>query len=207
MRSLYLSQEVPRYLDDTAQRLFREGRETFHRHGHAGHRIFSWKGETLLFPWRGDRIMNTLLVTLASHGWAVGQDGLCLTLKGISAFQLWELVQELAAAPHPDPLALARTVRVRTRDKYDRYLGKDLLDLAYAARALDVPGTWELLGELAGNCRLPSRRKGRRDGAGCVRLTAGRTSDRSSCRAGAGGDRSDLPPHSPVPVASCEVTT
>jgi ATP-dependent helicase Lhr and Lhr-like helicase len=149
MRSLYLSQEVPRYLDDTAQRLFREGRETFHRHGHAGHRIFSWKGETLLFPWRGDRIMNTLLVTLASHGWAVGQDGLCLTLKGISAFQLWELVQELAAAPHPDPLALARTVRVRTRDKYDRYLGKDLLDLAYAARALDVPGTWELLGELA----------------------------------------------------------
>jgi ATP-dependent Lhr-like helicase len=149
MRSLYLSQEVPRYLDDTAQRLFREGRETFHRHGHAGHRIFSWKGETLLFPWRGDRIMNTLLVTLASHGWAVGQDGLCLTLRGISAFQLWELVQELAAAPHPDPLALARTVRVRTRDKYDRYLGKDLLDLAYAARALDVPGTWELLGELA----------------------------------------------------------
>ena len=149
MRSLYLSQEVPRYLDAPARRLLREGREIFHRHGHARQRIFSWKGETLLFPWRGDRIMNTLLVTLASHGWAVGQDGLCLTVKGISAFELWELVQELAPAPQPDPVTLARTVRVKTRDKYDRYLGRDLLDLAYAARSLDVPGTWELLSELA----------------------------------------------------------
>ena len=38
---------------------------------------------------------------------------------------------------------------MKTRDKYDRYLGEQLLDLAYAARALDVPGTWELLDELA----------------------------------------------------------
>ena len=68
MRALYLSQEIPRYLDDPAQQLLHEGREIFHRHGHAQQRIFGWKGETLLFPWRGDRIMNTLLVTLASHG-------------------------------------------------------------------------------------------------------------------------------------------
>jgi ATP-dependent helicase Lhr and Lhr-like helicase len=149
MRALYLSQEVPRYLDDTAQRLLHDGREIFHRHGHAHQRIFGWKGGALLFPWRGDRIMNTLLVTLASHGLGVGQDGLCLTLKGITALELWELVAELATAPRPDPVALARTVRVKTRDKYDRYLGDQLLDLAYAARALDVPATWELLDELA----------------------------------------------------------
>jgi ATP-dependent Lhr-like helicase len=149
MRTLYLSQEIPRYLDEPAQQLLQEGREVFHRHGHARQRIFGWRGETLLFPWRGDRIVNTLLVTLASHGLTVGQDGLCLTIKGIRAPELWELVQELALAAQPDPLTLARTVRVKTRDKYDRYLGEELLDRAYAARALDVPGTWELLAELA----------------------------------------------------------
>lgn len=151
MRDLYLSSEVPRYLDETSRRFLQEGREHFHRHGHATQQIFPWRGETLLFPWRGDRIMNTLQVVLASHGWTVGQDGLCLTVRGIDPIDLWELVQELAAAPPPDPLALARTVRVKARDKYDRYLGS-LLDLGYATRALDVPGTWALLADLG---RLP----------------------------------------------------
>ena len=149
MRALYLSQEVPRYLDATARDLLRQGREVFHRFGHADQRIFGWNGETLLFPWCGDRIMNTLLVTLTSHGLTVGQDGLCLTVKESSPTALWELLAELSTAPQPDPLALAGAVRVKARDKYDRYLGADLLDLAYAARALDVPATWELLADLA----------------------------------------------------------
>jgi len=149
MRALYQSDEVPRYLDATAQTLLGEGREAFHRLGHARQSIFGWGNETLLFPWRGDRIMNTLLVMLASRGLNVGQDGVCLTVKGTTPTALWALVQELAAAPQPDPLALADTVRTKARDKYDRYLGEDLLSLAYAARALDVPAAWATLADLA----------------------------------------------------------
>jgi ATP-dependent Lhr-like helicase len=44
---------------------------------------------------------------------------------------------------------LASTVRAKAHDKYDRYLSDDLLDAAYAARALDVPGAWATLAELA----------------------------------------------------------
>lgn len=93
--------------------------------------------------------MNTLQVILTSQGFPTGQDGLCLTVKGTSAFDLWTLVQELAQGPMPEPVALARTVRVKTRDKHDRYRGEELLNQAYAARALDVPGTWDLLAELS----------------------------------------------------------
>jgi ATP-dependent Lhr-like helicase len=149
MRALYQSEEVPRYLDATARTLLSEGREVFHRFGHAGQSIFGWGKETLLFPWRGDRIMNTLLVTLANQGLQVGQDGVCLTVKGTTPTGLWTLVQELAGAPQPDPLALAETVRAKSRDKYDRYLGEDLLNMAYAARALDVPAAWATLADLA----------------------------------------------------------
>ena len=152
MRALYLSEEIPRYLDDTAKQFLHEGREVFHRFGHAQQQIFGWGTETLLFPWAGDRVMNTILVTLTRHGLTVGQDGLCLTVKGTTPIELWELVQELAAAPAPDPIELATNVRVKIRDKYDRYLSDDLLNLAYAARALDVPGAWRALGELS---RLP----------------------------------------------------
>jgi len=149
MRALYLSQEVPRYLDPVAGELLREGREVFHRFGHSRQQVFGWHEDALLFPWAGDRVMNTLLVLLARHGLSAGQDGLCLTVRGTSPLALWELVRDLAVSPRPDPLELAAGVRVRTRDKYDCYLGPELLSWAYAARALDVPGTWEVLAEVA----------------------------------------------------------
>jgi ATP-dependent helicase Lhr and Lhr-like helicase len=156
MYALYLSDEVPRYLDATARDLLHEGRAAFRRFGHANQRIFGWGNETLIFPWRGDRIMNTLLVTLASRGLHAGQDGVCITVKGTTPTRLRVLVRELAAAPPPDPVALAGTVRVKVRDKYDRYLGDDLLNLAYAARALDVPASWTTLAELANLPTAPS---------------------------------------------------
>ena len=100
-------------------------------------------------PWRGDRIMNTLAVVLASHGPTVGQDGLAITVGNCPPAPLWELIRELATCRPPDPVALAATVRAKAHDKYDRYLGDDLLNVAYAARALDVPGAWATLAELA----------------------------------------------------------
>jgi ATP-dependent helicase Lhr and Lhr-like helicase len=149
MRALYLSQEVPRYLDPVARELLCEGREVFHRFGHARQQVFGWYEDALLFPWAGDRVMNTLLVVLARHGLSAGQDGLCLTVRGTSPLTLWELIRDLAVSPPPDPVELATGVRVRTRDKYDCYLGQELLSLAYAARSLDVPGAWEVLSQVA----------------------------------------------------------
>lgn len=57
------------------------------------------------------------------------------------------MLRELATSPPPDPVALASTVRAKVHDKYDRYLSEELL--AYTARALDVPGAWASLAELA----------------------------------------------------------
>lgn len=149
MRQLYRSTEVPRYLDATARTMLAEGRATFHAAGHATQRIFGRGTETSLFPWRGDRIMNTLAVVLAGHGLDVGQDGLAITVGNCSPAGLWDVIQDLAARPQPDPVSLATTVRAKMHDKYDRYLSDELLNIEYAARALDVPGAWASLAELA----------------------------------------------------------
>lgn len=93
--------------------------------------------------------MNTLAVVLTRHGLRAGQDGLAITIDNCSPAQLHELIREVAAGPAPDPVALARTIRAKAHDKYDRYLSEDLLNAAYAARALDVPGAWASLAELA----------------------------------------------------------
>lgn len=149
MRRVYRSTAVPPYLDATARTLLAEGRAAFHAAGHATNRIFARGPETLLFPWRGDRIMNTLAVVLTGHGLQVGQDGLAITVANHSPTEVLDLIRELAASAPPDPSALARTVRAKARDKYDRYLSDELLDAAYAARALDVPAAWATLTELA----------------------------------------------------------
>jgi ATP-dependent Lhr-like helicase len=149
MRRVYRSTIVPPYLDATARTLLTEGRAAFHASGHATHRVFARGPETLLFPWRGDRIMNTLTVVLAGCGQQVGQEGLAITVGHRSPAEVRDLIRELAAGAPPDPVALASTVRAKAHDKYDRYLSDDLLDAAYAARALDVPGAWATLAELA----------------------------------------------------------
>jgi ATP-dependent Lhr-like helicase len=149
MRRMYGSTTVPPYLDATARTLLAEGRAAFHAAGHATNRVLARGPETLLFPWRGDRIMNTLAVVLAGCGVQVGQDGLALTVANRSPAQVAGLIRELATGARPDPAVLARTVRAKARDKYDRYLNDELLDAAYAARALDVPGAWATLTELA----------------------------------------------------------
>jgi ATP-dependent Lhr-like helicase len=157
MRRLYQSAEAPHYLNATAQTLLAEGRAAFHAMGHATHRIFGWGNETTLFPWRGDRVMNTLAVILASHGLQVGQDGLAITVGNCPPERLWQVIRDLATSPAPDPVVLATTVRVKAHDKYDRYLSEDVLNVAYAARALDVPGAWATFAELADLPEPPGR--------------------------------------------------
>lgn len=148
MRRLYRSTETPRYLDAAARTMLAEGRTAFHETGHATSGIFASGSDAVLFPWRGDRIMNTIAVVLAGLGRRVGQDGLAITVGDCIPAELRDLVRALVAAPPPDPVWLAATVRAKAHEKYDRYLSAELLDIAYAARALDVPGAWACLAEI-----------------------------------------------------------
>ncbi len=102
-----------------------------------------------MFPFRGDRIMNTLAILLAGHDLAVGHDALALTVRGTTAHGLWRLLTDLASQPPPDSLELAASVQNATVDKHDHHLSPELLQRSYAARGLDVPGAWEALGQLA----------------------------------------------------------
>lgn len=149
MHDLYEGRELPRYLDQTAQDLLDEGRATYARMRLAETPIVAWGQDTLVFPFRGDRIMNTLAVLLTRHDLDVGHDSLALTVRGTTAHGLWRLLADLATQPLPDPVELAASVQNATVDKHDHHLSPELLQRSYAARALDVPGAWEALGQLA----------------------------------------------------------
>ncbi|MEP7025959.1 MAG: helicase-related protein, partial [Actinomycetota bacterium] len=147
MLTVYTTSDVPGYLDATATTLLAEGRANFAGFGLAGSPVLEWGKDTLVFPWRGDRITSTLAAGLAATGTDVSQDGMCLTMPDTSREEALTRLEALAVIT-PDPLALAATVRNKVVDKYDDLLSEDLLNAAYAARSLDVPGAWRALTEL-----------------------------------------------------------
>ncbi|UYB36357.1 exonuclease domain-containing protein [Arthrobacter koreensis] len=149
MKQLYESSHVPVYLDSTARTLFEEGRAAYSRLGLRKTPLLVWGDDTLLFPWAGDRIMNTLHVLLSGQKYESTLDGAGMTLRKTSLEEAATLLGDLASNPPPDPSHVARSVVVKERDKNDVYLDDQLLTRSYAAAALDVAGTWPALRQLA----------------------------------------------------------
>jgi ATP-dependent Lhr-like helicase len=149
MRQLYEADDVDVYLNEPSQRLLDEGRDAY-RLLRLGHRmLLPWGTDTVIFPWRGDRVMNTVAVALASRGLNVGIDGVALTVSKASPDDIRAAVVDILSVPIPDPVELAEPVPNKEQDKYDQYLSDTLLSKAYAARSLDVPGAWETLQAIA----------------------------------------------------------
>jgi ATP-dependent Lhr-like helicase len=144
MKTVYESADVPTFLDPAARALLQEGRDTYARLDLAHRTFVEDGGGVVFFCWRGDRVMDTLLLQLQSRGLGVERDGVALTVSGITADGLAAHVRALAAADQPaDPVALARTVANKVVEKHHPLLSEDLLALDYASERLDAQGAWQ----------------------------------------------------------------
>ncbi len=157
MLAVYKTSSVPVYLNASAARLLAEGRANFARFGLDSDPVLEWGADTLIFPWRGDRIMSTLAVALTTTRVDVAPDGVCLTMTGASRGAAIARLQALAASGPGDPLTLAAGVQTKIVEKYDDFLSDELLDIANAARSLDVDGAWHALTSLLNQVTGQSR--------------------------------------------------
>lgn len=150
MFSLYCSTRVPTYLDARAQDLLAEGRASFHRLRLSERGVLSVGDKVLLLPWRGDRVMQTLLLQLQARGLEVQDGGIVLELEGTSQAALETHLQAMLSLGVVDGPHLAASVPNKETEKYDPYLSEELLALDHAARALDPKGAWQAIGGLLG---------------------------------------------------------
>lgn len=65
---------------------------------------------------------------------------MCLGVEGVQPAQALRAVEAVLAKPVPSAIAFAQTAVNKVQEKYDGWLGDDLLALDYAARSLGVPG-------------------------------------------------------------------
>lgn len=113
MRAIYRSDHQPAFLDDMARTLLQQGRDAYTRLKLTEFGMLQHRSETIVLPWRGDTVMNTLAVVMQSRGLDVGHEGVLLTVAATTPTELRTLFHELAMAPPPDPVELAATVAVK----------------------------------------------------------------------------------------------
>jgi ATP-dependent Lhr-like helicase len=138
MFALYRSSEVPVYLDAQAKELLTEGRHYFQQMGLAHASLLEDGQDTLIFPWVGDIAMDTLAAILTNSGTKAEREGICVTVKDVQPQEVDAKLREIRDGSAPSPLTLACAVQNKQSEKYDEYLGEELLSLDWAAKRLDT---------------------------------------------------------------------
>ncbi len=82
MRRIYQSAEVPRYLDEQATQLLIEGRQNFTRLGLLESPYCETASGIYLFPWTGDKIINTLVAMFNFLDAPATASGLTVFIEG-----------------------------------------------------------------------------------------------------------------------------
>ncbi len=149
MFKVYTSTDVPAFLDSTARFLLDEGRKHFLELRLGERSVIGHGRHTLVFPWRGDRIVNTILLQLRAAGLEVSRDGLALTIHQKAPEDILDHFKMLIKRGPADPITLAATVENKVVEKHDQYLDEDLLNADCASRHLDARGAWEAICNLA----------------------------------------------------------
>ncbi|NCJ06211.1 DEAD/DEAH box helicase [Synechococcales cyanobacterium C] len=148
MYGIYNSEEIPIFLDQMAQNLLQEARENFLRFNLNRTQILSYGNQTLLFPWMGSVVSNTIQLLLHSRGLKVAGDGVAIALQDLSPSEVINHLQSLMASEPPDSLHLAALVQNKSIEKYDHFLNEDLLCWNYASCSIDIPNAWNTLCKL-----------------------------------------------------------
>ncbi|WP_017572806.1 DEAD/DEAH box helicase [Nocardiopsis halotolerans] len=149
MREVYTSADSPAYLDEAARILLEESRSAFRDLGLHRSSAHAYEDGLCVFTWRGDVVIDTVCQLLRRYGVAASRAGCALLVSDATPERLAETAGRLLRDPRPEAVELAAEAQDRAVDRYDAYLPEALLNRAHAARALDVPGAFEVLAELA----------------------------------------------------------
>jgi ATP-dependent Lhr-like helicase len=149
MAAVYADDDEPAWLDREAKKLLAEGRDAWRRLSLATTTVHRDGTGCLVFPWLGDRAMQTAGFQLMREGIVTMADGCALEVHDISVGELREVAARLAAVGPVDALELARDLANPPVEKWDWILDPELAAEATAARSLDPIGAHQILTSIA----------------------------------------------------------
>ena len=143
MFRLYVKGEVPEFLNKTAHLNFVRGLMAF-KSFDLEHRMLADSPSGLeIYPWRGDRILRTMILMLRRKNVKCTQRHSHIELIFTSRDSLRAAVGEILKDGLIDGADLLSKIRTLDVDKHDDYISRPLKCLSYAWSALDVKGALE----------------------------------------------------------------
>jgi len=139
------------FADKTARELFAESLDTFDRCQLRHRPLIDQDGNTYIFMWRGDKIVNTLAALLMQHNFSTERYAGVICVNKTDSVQVMKFLQALTHKPLPIATELSENVPNKIIEKFDEYLPEDLLSIGYGAKAFDINGLSDWLQLFAKN--------------------------------------------------------
>jgi ATP-dependent helicase Lhr and Lhr-like helicase len=134
------------YLNETANRLLHDARETFRHAGLAQSDIVPSTGTIEWFPWNGSRVLHTLELCALADRIKVDRNDLRLRYHNLSLAEFATHRAKVAAGAFTSE-QLVKLLKDLSRDRFDEYVPLPLLQQAYIDEVLDMPGAQAVASE------------------------------------------------------------
>ena len=125
-------------LDETAEAMFREGRDAFNELNLSSEPLIAMGNNTLIFPWCGDRVANTLAAMFTMSGRPAYAYAGIIEVEHISPQEASRALLEFVI---PDGSVLAEQIPDKQDGKFDHFVPESLLCHEYGESLFDVPAT------------------------------------------------------------------
>lgn len=126
------------FLDQGAGALLAEARD-FYRRAHLDTvQLFQRGNEAVLLTWRGDGEDDGLAMLLASIGLTATNEGIYLTMPGVTTDRLLDALAEIAGMTDLDPVVMLADAKNIMREKWDWAMPDGVLRRSFASLHLDL---------------------------------------------------------------------
>jgi len=139
------------FVDNLGRQLFQEGLDLFKDASLGRQPIYQSGNHCYIFSWMGDKVVNTLTVSLIRGGFVCSDFGGVIEVQNSNSGDIKNYLIDLANDELPDEteLAGALTIQQKLVEKYDEYLPEDLLTEGYGRKAFNSRATKQwILGSL-----------------------------------------------------------
>lgn len=142
MRNIYIAQDALPFLDSTAQRFLKEGREAFTTLALADRVLLDQGSQAILLTWLGDAANEAIACLLMLKGVkaSIGRLGVEIQRAGLSLDEIQKLLADIGSEPAPPVDEVLAKASNLVRQKWDGLLSPHLLRHSYASSNLDIDG-------------------------------------------------------------------
>lgn len=127
------------FVDNIGRQLFQEGAYFFKEADLENNPIYQNGKHCYIFPWMGDKVVNTLTILLIRSGFVCNSFGGVIEIHNSNADDIKNSLIDIAKHGIPNETELAKILSIQQKliEKYDDYLPENLLTEGYGRKAFD----------------------------------------------------------------------